>query len=89
MIAVLQFIAVIATIAIGVYALVFPNKIEGFTGLKAVGGRGVAEIRAIFGGIFIGMGVATFLLDKKNRLPHVWHHLSCHRLSASRYDLSG
>jgi hypothetical protein len=69
MIAILQFIAVIATIAIGVFALVAPTKIEGFAGIKAIGGRGVAEIRAIFGGVFIGMGVATFLLDKTIAYP--------------------
>ena len=69
MITILQFIAVIATIAIGLFALVAPTKIEGFTGLKTVGGRGVAEIRAIFGGVFIGMGVATFLLDKSIAYP--------------------
>ena len=69
MIEILQFIAVIATIAIGVFALVLPTRIEGFTGIKAIGGRGVAEIRAIFGGVFIGMGVATFLLDKTIAYP--------------------
>ena len=31
--------------------------------------RGAAEIRAIFGGVFIGMGVATFLLDKSVAYP--------------------
>ncbi len=69
MITILQFIAVIATIVIGLFALVAPTRIEGFTGLKTVGGRGVAEIRAIFGGVFIGMGVATFLLDKSIAYP--------------------
>ena len=69
MIAILQFIAIIATIAIGIFALIAPTKIEGFTGLKAVSKRGVAEIRAIFGGVFIGMGVATFLLDKTIAYP--------------------
>ena len=69
MIAILQIIAIIATIAIGVFALIAPTKIEGFTGLKAVGGRGAAEIRAIFGGVFIGMGLAAFLLDKAVAYP--------------------
>ncbi len=69
MITILQFIAVIVTIVIGLFALVAPTRIEGFTGLKTVGGRGVAEIRAIFGGVFIGMGVATFLLDKSIAYP--------------------
>ena len=69
MISILQLIVVIATIAIGVFSLAAPTKIEGFTGLKPVGGRGVAEIRAIFGGVFIGMGLATFFLDKSVAYP--------------------
>lgn len=68
-ISILQFIAIIATIAIGIFSLVAPTRIEGFTGLKAVGGRGAAEIRAIFGGVFIGMGIAAFLLDKSIAYP--------------------
>ena len=66
---ILQFIAIIATIAIGVFSLVAPTRIEGFTGLKPIGGRGVAEIRAIFGGVFIGMGVAALILDKSIAYP--------------------
>ena len=69
MIAILQLIAIIATIAIGLLALVAPKRIEGFTGLTATGGRGVAEFRAIFGGVFIAMGLATFLLDKSVAYP--------------------
>lgn len=69
MISILQLIAVIATIAIGVLSLIAPTKIEGFTGIKPIGGRGVAEIRSIFGGVFIGMGLATFLLDKSVAYP--------------------
>ncbi len=66
---ILQFIAIIATIAIGIFSLVAPRKIEGFTGLKALGGRGTAEIRAIFGGVFIGMGIAALLLEKSIAYP--------------------
>ena len=66
---ILQLIAVIATIAIGLLSLVAPTRIEGFTGLKPVGGRGIAEIRAIFGGGFIGLGLATFLLDNSVAYP--------------------
>ena len=66
---ILQLIAIIATIAIGLFSLVAPTRIEGFTSLKAVGGRGAAEIRTIFGGVFIGMGVAALLLDKSVAYP--------------------
>ena len=68
-ISILQLIAVIATIAIGLFSLFAPTKIEGFAGPKPVGGRGVAEIRAIFGGAFIGLGLAPLLLDKSVAYP--------------------
>jgi hypothetical protein len=40
--------------------LVKPNSIEGFTGIRPIGGRGVTEVRAIFGGVFIALGMLPF-----------------------------
>ena len=59
---VLQIIAVIATILTGLVSLVNPRGVEGFTGLTAPGARGTTEIRSILGGLFIGLGIAVFLL---------------------------
>jgi hypothetical protein len=64
-----QIIAVIGTILTGLYALLAPTKIEGFTGLRPIGGRGITEIRAIFGALFIGLGIAAFVLDKAVAYP--------------------
>ena len=58
----LQFIVVIATLLTGVAALFWPRRIQGFIGLQAPGGRGITEIRAIFGGTFIGLGIAVLVL---------------------------
>jgi len=69
MLKILQIIAVIATILTGLLSLVAPTKIEGFTGIHPVGGRGITEIRAIFGALFIGLGIAAFLLDKAVAYP--------------------
>jgi len=69
LITVLQIIAVIGTILTGLFSLVAPTKIEGFTGIKPVGGRGITEIRAIFGGLFIGLGLAAFILDSSVAYP--------------------
>ena len=66
---ILQLVAVISTIVIGFFSLLAPTRIEGFTGLKTVGGRGLAEIRSIFGGVFIGLGLATFILDQSVAYP--------------------
>jgi len=68
-ITVLQIITVIGTILTGLFSLVAPTKIEGFTGIKPVGGRGITEIRAIFGGLFIGLGLAAFILDSSVAYP--------------------
>ena len=58
----LKIIAALATSATGLLALVKPTAVYGFTGLTANGVRGVSEIRAIFGGLFIGLGIAPFFL---------------------------
>ena len=59
---ILKIIAVLATAATGLLALVKPSAVYGFTGLTANGVRGVSEIRAIFGGLFIGLGIAPLIL---------------------------
>lgn len=60
---ILKIIAALATAATGLLALVKPDAVYGFTGLNAVGPRGVSEIRAIFGGLFIGLGLAPLFLS--------------------------
>ena len=59
---ILQLIAVIGTILTGLYSLLRPAAITGFTGLSPVGGRGITEIRSILGGLFIGLGIAVLIL---------------------------
>lgn len=59
---VLKIIAAVATALTGLLALVKPTAIYGFTGLIANGVRGISEIRSIFGGLLIGLGVAPLFL---------------------------
>jgi hypothetical protein len=59
---VLKIIAALATAATGLLALVKPDATYGFIGLSANGPRGVSEIRAIFGGLFIALGLAPLFL---------------------------
>ncbi|MFN2226477.1 MAG: DUF4345 family protein [Anaerolineae bacterium] len=51
-----------ATILTGLVSLLRPRAVQGFTGLTAPGARGLAEIRAILGGAFIGLGLAPLIL---------------------------
>jgi hypothetical protein len=60
---ILQVSAIIATILTGFVSLVWPRKVQGFTGLAALDGRGITEIRSILGGVFVGLGIAVFLFN--------------------------
>ena len=60
---ILQIIAAIATILTGLYSLLKPTAITGFTGLQPVGGRGITEIRSILGGVFISLGAVPLMLN--------------------------
>ena len=59
---VLKILSAVATIVTGLLALVKPSAIYGFIGLNATDVRGVSEIRAIFGGLFIALGAAPLFL---------------------------
>lgn len=58
----LKVIAALLTVATGALVFVKPSAAYNFTGLNAVGVRGVSEIRSIFGGLFIGLGIAPLIL---------------------------
>jgi len=61
MLSILQIFAAVATVATGLYSLLAPLKVRGFTGLELPGGRGVTEVRAILGGFFIALGAAPII----------------------------
>jgi uncharacterized membrane protein len=59
---ILQTLVLLATVAIGVLALIRPEATVGFTGLAPTSVRGTSEIRAILGGLFVGLGIAPLVL---------------------------
>ncbi len=59
---ILKIISALATAATGLLAFVKPSAAYNFTGLNAVGARGISEIRAVFGGLFIGLGITPLFL---------------------------
>lgn len=59
---ILQYIGCVLTALVGVFSLVAPGRTVSFTGLAPQGGRGITEIRAVLGGLFIALGVAPFFL---------------------------
>jgi len=65
---ILKIIISFGTIVTGLFALIKPEAIYGFTGLHADGARGIVEIRSIFGGLFIALG--AFALYKRSPEPY-------------------
>jgi len=61
---VLKIIISLATAATGLLAFFKPDAVYGFTGLTASGPRGVSEIRAIFGGLLIALGVTPIVFNQ-------------------------
>jgi hypothetical protein len=66
MLPILKLIAALATVATGIYSLVAPLKVRGFTGLELPGGRGITEVRSVLGGFFIALGVAPLFFGSKD-----------------------
>lgn len=62
---ILQYIALAGTILTGLASLIWPLKVQDFTGLKADGGRGITEIRTILGALFVGLGAAPLILNDR------------------------
>lgn len=59
---ILKIISAVLTIVVGAVSVVRPTSVYEFTGLQATGPRGITEIRSILGAVFIGVGLAPFLL---------------------------
>jgi len=62
---ILKIIAGVGTVGTGLLALFRPTSIYDFTGLQATGGRGITEIRAIFGALFIALGAVVLVYRSK------------------------
>jgi hypothetical protein len=61
---ILKIVAALATAATGVFVLLAPRKTVAFTGLEPIGGRGISELRAVFGGLFIALGLTPLWLGE-------------------------
>ena len=66
MLPILKIIAAVLTIATGMYSLIAPLKVRGFTGLELPGGRGITEVRSILGGLFIALGAAPLIFGSSD-----------------------
>lgn len=60
----LRYAVLAATVVSGLVLLVRPESVSGFTGLAPDTARGITEIRAAMGGVFIALGVAPLFLGR-------------------------
>lgn len=60
----LRYAILAATVASGVILLVKPESVSGFTGLAPDTARGVTEVRAAMGGVFVALGLAPLILRR-------------------------
>lgn len=58
---ILKLAAAVVTMGTGFVGAIAPNSVTGFTGLSPVGSRGISEIRAVIGGLFIGLALAVII----------------------------
>ena len=59
---ILKIVSAVATILVGLYPAINPTGINEFTGLEVAGNpRGITEVRAILGGVFIAIGLAPLI----------------------------
>ena len=56
---ILKYVVNAATVLTGLVSLIWPLKVQEFTGLTANGGRGITEIRTILGALFIALGATA------------------------------
>jgi hypothetical protein len=59
----LKVVGAVLTIATGLVSLAKPLAVRKFTGLEVMGGRGITEIRAVLGGLFLGLGGAVLYIN--------------------------
>jgi len=89
--AILQIVKIIfslATAATGLLAFIKPDAVYGFTGLTAPGARGVSEIRAIFGGLFIALGVTPIVFNQYRLLGIAYLAIAVARVISMVVDKS-
>ena len=62
LVSLLRYVVLAATVASRLVLLVRPESVSGFTGLAPDTARGITEIRAAMGGVFIALGLAPLFL---------------------------
>jgi len=62
---VIHLVIAVVTVGFGLLSVLAPKAALRFTGLAAPAGRGISEVRAVLGGVFVGLGIAALLYQTK------------------------
>ncbi len=54
------------TISLGLFGALLPRRASAFVGLSPMGGLGLSEVRATYGGLFIAMGATCLYLQDQH-----------------------
>jgi hypothetical protein len=54
------------TIGLGLFGAIWPRRAASFVGISPLGGLGLSEIRATYGGLFLALGLACLYLQNPN-----------------------
>jgi hypothetical protein len=79
--------AVITTL-LGVLALLFPSSVARVLGVEARNPLGSSELRATYGGFFIGLGVGCWLAQSSVVFGGAWCTAGCIRLLTICFERS-
>jgi len=65
---IIRIVIAVFTVFVGVYSMIWPRRIKGFTGISADSPRAITEIRSVMGGVFIALGVAPLAFNQLDLL---------------------
>lgn len=65
---IIRIVIAVVTALFGLYSVIWPDRIAGFTGIKADSPRASSEIRAVMGGVFVALALAPLVLRRLDAL---------------------
>lgn len=81
----------IITATLGVLALLFPSSVARLLGVEAINSLGESELRATYGGFFVGLGLGCSIAQSSIAFAVVgsaWCFAGCVRLGTLAFDRS-
>lgn len=76
-------------LVLGLLGLIMPHQVSRTIGIKPVGRLGLSEVRATYGGLFIGLGLACLIFRTPELFAAVgiaWIAAALVRLGSIRFD---